>query len=374
MLTSLLGIRLLLWAGKTVPTPVPSELLQAINRIEVTNDSERDDGFQMTFSLTKQKTGEFDFIQSGILDPDSRIVLGVIMGASPEALIDGVVFHQQLAPGQQPGTATLTVSGRDVGVMLDLHEVNKPFKNQPDSIIALQILGDPKYAQYGIVPQVTPTMNFPIELQLVPRQHETDLQCLRRLAQRNGFVFYLEPLTIGSSLAYWGPLQRVGLPQPALNQHLGATTNLTELHFTHNALAPEGAEGSFLEPITKQSISIPPLPGLRVPPLAAQPVSPRRTRLMRNTSNRNPAQAATDLVARVTNAPDAVSCTGTVDSVRYGQLLRPRRLVGLRGAGIKHDGIYYVSQVKTIVTRTSCTQQFTLKREGTGALLPVVRP
>jgi len=372
MLTSLLGIRLLLWAGKNIPTPVPAELLQAITRIEITNDSEADDGFQMSFSLSKQKTGEFDAIQAGTLDPDSRVVLGVIMGVTPEPLIDGIIFHHQLAPGQQPGSATLTVSGRDMRVMLDLNEKNAPFKNQPDSLIALQILG--KYAQYGLVPQVTPTTNIPIELQLVPRQHETDLQFLRRMAQRNGFVFYLEPLTIGTSLAYWGPPQRAGLPQPALNHNLGAASNLQELHFTHDALSPEGAQGSFLEPISKSSISIPPLPSLRVPPLAMRPTSPRRTRLMRNTSNRNPAQAATDLLARISNTPDSVACTGTLDSVRYGQMLRPRRLVGLRGAGLSHDGNYYVSQVKTILTRSTCTQQFTLKREGTGALLPVVRP
>lgn len=363
---------MLLWAGKTIPTPVSPELLLGIQQIEVTNNSQGDDGFQMVFSLTKQKSGEYDLLQSGVFDPDSRVIIAAIMGVTPEPLIDGIIYHHQLAPGNTPGTATLSVTGRDVRVMLDLKEVNAQFKNQPDSVIALQLIG--KYAQYGLVPMITPTTSIPIELQLVPRQHETDLQFLNRMARRNGFVFYVEPLTIGTNTAYWGPVQRAGLPQPALTHDLGAASNLQDLHFTNDALSPERAEGQFNEPITKQSISIPPLPDLRVPPLAARPMTPRRTRLMRQAANRNPAQAATDLVARMTNAPDSVACTGKIDSVRYGRVLRARRLVGLRGAGISYDGMYYVSQVKHVFTRTSYIQQFTLKREGTGALLPVVLP
>jgi hypothetical protein len=370
MLTSLLGIRLLLWAGATVPHPVPPDLLVAIRRVKVTNDSEGDDGFEMTLALTKQNTGEFDLLQGGVLDPNTRVIIGVIMGAAVEALIDGVIYHHQLAPGQQPGTATLTVMGRDMRVMLDLKEVNAPLKNQADSEIVRQLLN--KYPQYGLAQQVTKTINVPMEFQLVPRQYETDLRFIKRLAERNGFIFYLEPLSIGTNTAYWGPRQRTGMPQPPLTHDLGAASNVQEIHFANDALAPEAAEGKFVEPITKQSLTIPPLPDLRVPPLVTLPSSPRRTRLMRRTANRNPAQAATDLLARTTNAPDAVTCTGQLDAVRYGHVLRARRLVALRGAGRSYDGTYYVSQVTHEFTPTNYTQQFTLKREGTGSLSPVV--
>lgn len=372
MLTSLLGIRLLLWLGKSVPRPAPPDLLNAIRRVEVTNDADGDDGFSLAFSLSKQKLGEFDLLQGGLLEPDTRVIIGAIMGAMPEPLIDGVIYHQQLAPGHTPGSATLTVMGRDVRVMLDLEEVNGQYRNQPDSVIVLQLLA--RYAQYGLVPQVTPTANVPIELQLIPRQHETDLAFIQRLARRNGFVFYVEPLTVGTNTAYWGPHNRAGFPQPALTHDLGAASNVLELHVADDALAAEGAEGTFTEPITKQSIAIPPLPSLRVPPLASRPASPRRTRLMRNTANRNPAEAATDLVARLTNAPDGVVCTGRIEAVRYGHVLRARRLVGLRGVGTSYNGFYYVSRVKHTLTRTSYTQEFSLKREGPGTTSPVVRP
>ena len=76
------------------------------------------------------------------------------------------------------------------------------------------------------------------------------------------------------------------------------------------------------------------------------------------------------------SAPDAITATGDLDTVRYGSVLRARRLVGVRGAGFHYDGFYYVAKVvhEIDVLQNQATQSFTLKREGTGALLPVVRP
>jgi hypothetical protein len=194
------------------------------------------------------------------------------------------------------------------------------------------------------------------------------------MARRNGYVFYIEPLTLGATTAYFGPENRLGLPQPALSVDMGAATNVNSLSFTNDALAPIGASGSFVEPITKTSIPIPPLPSLRTPPLAASPAPPRRTTLMRQTAGQNPGQAAVTALAATSRAPDAVSATGQVDTVRYGNVLRARRLVGVRGAGLKNDGLYYVRRVTHEIEAGTYTQDFTLSREGTGTLLPVVRP
>ena len=174
--------------------------------------------------------------------------------------------------------------------------------------------------------------------------------------------------------AFFGRENRLGVPQPALSMDLGTATNVNSLSFTNDALAPIGAKGSFVEPITKTSIPIPPLPSLRTPPLALSPAAARRTTLMRQTASQNPGQAATTALAATTRAPDAVSVTGQVDTVRYGSVLRARRLVGVRGAGLRNDGLYYVRRVTHEIEVGKYTQNFTLSREGTGTLLPVVRP
>ena len=69
---------------------------------------------------------------------------------------------------------------------------------------------------------------------------------------------------------------------------------------------------------------------------------------------------------------DAMTASGTLDGGAYGSVLRPRMLVGMRGAGWSADGIWYVQQVVHHVTRGAYTASFTLQREGSGALTPVV--
>lgn len=372
MLTSQLGFRLVLLLGKSIPLPAPREALDALTRVEVTNDAQSGDGFQITFTLSKNQPTDYSLLQSGALNPSTRVIIGVLLGASPEVLIDGIITHHQHAPSAEPGQSTLTVTGKDVSIMLDLEEKNEKYENQPDFLIVTQLIAS--YAQYGLVPQVTPTTDVPIVLQRTPFQCETDLKFIERMGERNGFVFYIEPLTFGVNTAFWGAENRLGLPQPALTLGPGPSANLKSLHFTQDALAPIGASGTFVEPITKTAIPIPQLPSLRIPPLALSPTAALRKVLMRDTSNQNPLQAATSALARAMNAPDSVTGTGEIDSVRYGNVLRARKLVGVRGVGLSYDGNYYVKRVTHTITRGDYKQSFTVSREGTGATLPVVRP
>jgi len=374
MLDRLLGIRLLLLLGPTVPRPASVDLLRALTRVEVQNNSEQSDGFQLSFAVGRDNPADFSLILGNALAPMTRVIVSVIFGALPEVLIDGVITHHQFDPGSGSTPAAFTVTGRDLTALMDLEEKNAEFQNQPDSVIALQVLAN--YARYGIVPQIAPTTDVPLMIRRIPRQQETDLQFLKRLAERNGFVFYLEPQTIGVSTAVWGPASRVGLPQPALSVNLGAATNVRSLNFANDALAPVSSKGVFVEPFLKTSIPIPSLPSLRVPPLALSPAQAYRTRLERETANQEAASAAIRLLAATMNAPDAATASGELDGARYGSLLRARKLVGLRGAGFTHDGFWYVRSVAHSIglgATPQFTQQFSLSREGAGALTPVVR-
>ncbi len=372
MLASQLGVRLFLLLGKTVPLPASREVMNALSRVEVTNDSDAGDGFKLVFTLGKDKSADYGLLTSGAFDPFNRVVIGVALGLLPEVLIDGLVAHHQVAPGNEPGTSTLTVMGRDLRQVLDLEEKNEEYKNQPDFVIFNRLIAN--YGQYGLVPQATPTTDVPIEIQRVPRQHETDLRFIERMARRNGFVFYIEPVTIGVNRAYFGPEIRAGIPQPALSVGMGFFTNVKRLNFSNDALAPESPKGSITEPITKISIPIPSLPSLKIPPLSLSPASAGRKTLLRDTANQSPISAAVSALAKATNAADPVRGEGELDTVRYGSVLRARGLVGVRGVGALYGGTYYVRSVTHAIAHDSYTQQFKISREGTGALLPVVRP
>ena len=79
MLTSQLGIKLILLLGKTVPLPAPYNVMAALNRIEVTNDSEQGDGFQISFTIGKDAVVDYGLLASGLVDPFNRVIIGVLM-------------------------------------------------------------------------------------------------------------------------------------------------------------------------------------------------------------------------------------------------------------------------------------------------------
>jgi hypothetical protein len=114
------------------------------------------------------------------------------------------------------------------------------------------------------------------------------------------------------------------------------------------------------------------------PPLVSQPAwatqAQVRTRQFRQ-SGLNTVQAFARAQAETDRASDTVlTATGELDAIRYQALLKPRGLVGLRGAGLSYDGFYYVKQVTHNIRIGEYRQRFTLTREGQGAISPVVAP
>ena len=355
-----LGVRLILLLGANLPRPAPAKLMSALESIEVTADNEKGDGVQLVF----RQTSDAALLTEPLLAAGNRIIVAVLLGIVPQVLIDGIVTHHE------SGGGTLTVTGNDLTVELDKEEKDEKYPNQSDSAIAARVLGS--YAKLGLIPAVMPTTDVPLEIDRTPGQHETDLALLKRLAQRNGFVFYLEPVTFGVTTAHWGPKLRTGLPQPALTKDMGSATNVTSLEVSVDSLAPVAPGGAFLDPIFKQSIPIPRLPSLKVPPLSTAPVAAVRKERVRDAGSGSPAGAATGLLAAAENAPEAVKATGEVDVAVYGHVLRPRRPVGVRGAGVALDGLYLVDVVTHKLARGSYTQSFRLSREGLGATTPVL--
>jgi hypothetical protein len=371
MLLGTFGIRLMLLAGSTIPLPVSQDVMTAFSTAMVTNDAENVDGFSLTFTLSKEQL-DFGLISDGTFAPFTRVVIAVILGIDPEVLIDGWVTHQELSASDRAGMSTLTIIGRDMSAKLDLEEKNKPFTARSDALIARELLLP--LMTYGVIPTVTDTTDFPIPMLRTPFQHETAFQFLKRIARRNGFVTYFEPVSVGVSKAYWGPKIRGGLPQPSLAVNMGPDDTAKSISFTNDALAPVTPAGTFIDPFLHQSLPIPQLPSLRIPPFSSSPATAYRTTLMRDTANKSPATSAIEMLAAGTNAPDAVDAQGECETARYGNILRARALVGVRGVGKTYDGIYYVSKVEHRIAVGKYDQRFSLKREGTGALLPVVVP
>jgi hypothetical protein len=368
-----LGVRLQLFIGANLPRPAPSEVMDSFVALEVRNNDSERDVFDMELSLGKDSLIDYGLLLNGYFDPPNRIVIAVLIGVLPETLIDGVITTHQVVPSNKPGESTLRITGEDISLRLDLDPASETHANQPDSVIVGKLLA--KYAKFRIAPEITPTTDVPIEVNRVPSQQETDLNYIRRLARRNGFVFYIEPLPLpGTSRAYWGLDNRLGIPQPALSMNMGPQTNLDQpINFQFNALGPETPKITILDPITKTAITVPAPSGLR-PPLAMRPASPLRSSIARDSANLDPGQGLLRALSSTVDSSDALTASGEIDAVRYGQALRSRRLVGVRGVGASYNGNYYVKQVTHRIRRGEYKQAFTLTREGHGSLTPLVVP
>ena len=124
---------------------------------QVTHSDAGRSGFQLVFQAGRDPvTGLIDYplLSLPLLRPFTRVVLIVTFGGIPSVLMDGIITHQQLDPGSQPGAGQLTVTGEDVSVMMDLEEKSAEHPAQDETIIALKLIAS--YAQYGLIPVVIP--------------------------------------------------------------------------------------------------------------------------------------------------------------------------------------------------------------------------
>lgn len=371
------GFYLTLLIGPTIPVPAPQSVIDALTSVQVTTSAGQASGFQMVFTLSKESPLNRVLLPAGYFDPKIRIIIVMTVGGVPTVLMDGVITRQDIAPSSEPGKSTFTITGEDLTLIMDLENRATCYPAMPPEARVALIIAT-RYTIYGMVPNVIPTM-FPdvdIPTERIAVQTSTDLQYIKQLADRNGYVFYIEPGPVpGVNIAYWGPEIRIGIPQPALNINMDAETNVESLSFGFDGLSRRQLAVTVQEPITKIGIDIP-LPDLNIlsPPLALKQAPALRVEPLRDVAKLNPIKATALALAESFKSSEAVTGSGQLDVLRYGHILRARQLVGVRGAGISYDGLYYVKSVTHDIKRGEYKQNFTLSRNGLISITPRVIP
>jgi hypothetical protein len=370
------GVYLTLLMGPVVPVSVPQEVSDALLSAQVTTAAGQRSGFQLTFSLAKKSLLTTTLIPAGFFDPMIRVILIATLNGIPNVIMDGLIAQQSVTPSNEAGKSTLTITGEDVSQAMDLIDFSGiPYPAMPpEARVALCIA---KYAMFGIVPMVIPSVliDVPIPVKEIPKHQGTDLAYINQLADRVGYVFYVEPGPApGMNIGYWGPEIKVGVPQPALNVNMDAHTNVESLNFTYNGLSKTLYILFIQELASKVTIPIP-IPDITPlnPPLGAKPPLPLHVKFLTNdedgegTAKLSPIQAALIGLAKASKGSDVISGNGSLDVLRYGRLLKARSLVGVRGAGIAYDGLYYVKSVTHNIKHGEYKQSFSLSRN---ALIP----
>lgn len=371
------GINLTLMMGPIVPVPVPKSVLDALTQVTVTTNDVGKSGFQLTFTISTRSPLHTLFLLSGG-SPISllRVILVVTINGTPNVIMDGMVTNHQVAPGADAGHSTLTLTGEDVSVLMDKTDFSGfPYPAVPaEGRVALLLL---KYAFLGIIPLIIPSVLLDVVLPTAAfaRQKGTDLEYINELAERVGYVFYIEPGPVpGTNTAYWGPQIKVGVPQPALNINMDVHTNVESLSFSFDNNLNAIPTVFIYNEITKAvlTIPIPPITPLN-PPLGLLPPIPTRFQPVSNDLSKRPtAQAIMIGLAKASQWAEAVTGEGSLDVMRYGRILKARQLVGVRGAGLAFDGLHYVRSVTHTIKPGEYKQSFKLSRNGLISTVPRV--
>src|SRR6516164_10994210 len=118
------GIYMSLFMGPGIPEPAPKEVVDALISAQVTSGGDRS-GFQLVFSMNKKSKLFQSMLPAGLFDPGptTRVILTCTLGGSPTVLIDGVVTRHEISASNEGGQSTLTLTGEDLTVLMDLVQI-----------------------------------------------------------------------------------------------------------------------------------------------------------------------------------------------------------------------------------------------------------
>jgi len=371
-------VQLTLMIGPIVPVPAPRAVMEALNDVTVTNTDEGRGGFQLTFALSTQSPLHTLFLLgSGMSSmPVIRVVIIATVNGTPNVIMDGAMTKFDIAPGSKSSQATLTVTGEDLSIFLDQGDLSGlPFPAMPaEGRVALLLA---KYAMLGIVPLVIPSVmiDVPLPTSKIEAQEGTDLAYITALAERVGYVFYIDPGPLpGQSIGYWGPQIKIGVPQPALSTNMDGQSNVESLSFSFKNDKHELPAYYYYDEKTKRTtqIPLPPITPLNPPLGLIPPIPTALTPVAHDLAKLPVAQGIMRGLAASAKWAEVVDGEGTLDVVRYGRLLKSRALVGVRGAGPAYDGLHYVKSVTHTIKRGEYKQSFKLSRNGLISTVPRV--
>jgi hypothetical protein len=365
------GVTLSLYIGPAIPLPAPRFVIEALTDVTVTAGSGSTDGFELKFNMTSDSTAlqTIFLLSGGAVLPWIRVVIAVDINGRTDVLMDGMVTQTQIAPDTGGGPTQLVVKGRDISEVMNGVDFSGlfPYPAMPlEGRVALILA---KYLVFGIVPAIipTPTVDINNPLTRIEQHWGTDLVYLRELASMVGYTFYIEPgPVVGANIGYWGPVLRIGAVQKALNVDMDVETNVESISCTFDSDSASMPIVSIENPFTR----IPPIPipvGLinpLDPPLGLIPPIPKEFPIVADSARKSFPRALMQAWADQAASNRTVRAEGALDVLRYGEALKPRRLVGLRGVGTAFDGLYFTENVTSTMKRGEFKQNFTLVRNG----------
>jgi phage protein D len=332
-------------------------------QMEVEADDRLASMFKLWLPMKPKTPGKLTYIDDDRLKPGVSISIDVGFNAGVQPLIEGYITHMKPRIVPDPAQCVLEVWGMDRSILMDRQEVLKDWPNKKDSDIAREIL-----TKYGFIPKVEDTKNVHNEKVSTIIQRETDMQFLKRLAERNGFLCYVENKT--------GYFEKPRLKQDrtaVLDFKFDEQGVLIRFDANFDGLSATRVKMFQVDRLNKKvmSVSVTKSDLKRLGMLGPENFQPQDKKLPLVYTGMNAVTNETEMRALCTGMVQEseffVTAEGDVAGNKLGKILSPGNIVIVSGVGNTYSGYYYLSQVNHSFSPEGYIQHFKARRN---ALIP----
>jgi phage protein D len=340
----------------------PDAELAEATTVEVHEQMGKETTYRLRYE-TDISEGDLPLLVDSRLDPGAELSILVPVSGTTHCLVKGPVHGQQIHLERGGAGSTVEVLGSDTSIVMDRETRTAVWADVTDSDAVSSILTD-----YGYAPDVQPTSAGHYERKHTLAQRDSDLRFVRRLARRNGFLFWVTSDDSGIETAHFRrpPLDGKAASELVINL---ASPSIDNLDLTWDVERPTSVDGMQTDLNTKGpldgTVAVTPQTILGEKSLQAITGDTRSVHLWA------PVDDAGDLQARgegaLIESDWFVRATCQTSLHALGRLVRAHTLVELRGAGSRHSGKYFVSAVRHTIDATAHKMDLTLIRNGWGA-------
>ncbi|HEV2415936.1 MAG TPA: contractile injection system protein, VgrG/Pvc8 family [Candidatus Dormibacteraeota bacterium] len=335
-------------------SPAPADVIASVKEVEVESTVDAASILRLRLAIAQTEQDDWTLLKDDLFKPLTPLSISVSIGTQNRTLLNAYVATTDVSYSATPGESTCEVIALDATMLMNLEEKVTAWANQSDSDIANAVLQ--KYNLGADVHSVPGSLKDP---EGTPMQRGTDSRFLRRLAQRNGFEFYIQPTPSGTDQAYFGPPKLSDPFQAVISLNVGLGTNVTEFKVSYHMLRPTTVVAATLDvpskspqPVSVSTASTNQLGNQSVlSRVSTTPVlRPAQTGLMHSADLNAMAQGVVD------RSSWALEAEGTIGP-DVG-VLRPGLNLNVRGAGAAYSGTYYVVSVTHRITLDGYLQRF----------------
>lgn len=340
-------------------------LLKCIQSVTVEEDLDVGSSCSIELQACRNEDGSWPYLEDANLQVWNRVTVYAAFPKQTEVVFDGYISNMSCRTSAEAANMVVEISGVDASYHMNQDEKTRIWRGKTYEDIAAEIFGE-----YEFKPVVAEAPAAATEPPLQVAQRSTDHRFLRELARRRGYEFYV----LGAN-AYFRPADLTGAPQKLIAAHFGDQTNCNDLRFDSDGTAPTEAQVSYFDAMEGTAVHAVETES-SLPALGTQPLSglrgevgmPQARRIARGLGFHSNAQAADYAAGMLRRNGWWVTATGSLDGLRYGQVLRSRKLVTVKGAGPNFNGNYYVRKVRHQLGSRTYQMHFELARNALGTL------